>query len=151
MLGDGHPAGGDDHRGERRDVVGAGAVAAGADDVDRVFRRLHPQHARAHRRHRAGDFLDRLAAHPQRHQETADLRRRDIAREHGLEGVESLRAAEFGAGGDFGEKRLESFHSCGPSVRGGRVKGAPDRENCRGSSCRARWRCFRDGTARHAR
>ena len=42
MLGDRHAAGGGDDRGERRDVVAAGMVASGADDVDGALGRLDP-------------------------------------------------------------------------------------------------------------
>ena len=48
MLGDRHAAGGGDDRGQRRDIVGARGIAAGADDVDGVGRRLDPQHLAAH-------------------------------------------------------------------------------------------------------
>ena len=40
-------------------------VTAGADDVDRIVRRLNLQHLLAHRRDRAGDLRHLLAPHPQ--------------------------------------------------------------------------------------
>ena len=75
MLGDGHAAAGDDEGRERRDVVAARLVAAGADDVDGPLGRRDRQHAAAHGRDRADDLVERLAAHPQRHQEAAGLGR----------------------------------------------------------------------------
>ena len=65
VLGDRHAAGRDDQRGERRDIVGAGAVAAGAHDVDGAVGRRDAQHLGAHRGNRAGDFLDGFAANAQ--------------------------------------------------------------------------------------
>ena len=62
------PAGGGDDRRERRDIIGAGSVAARADDVDGARRRLDRRHGGAHRLRRADDLLDRLAAHPQPHE-----------------------------------------------------------------------------------
>ena len=75
VLGDLHAGAGRDQRRAGRDVVGAVAVAAGADDVDGVGRHLDAVHAGAQHLRGAGDLLDRLAAHAQRHQEGAHLRR----------------------------------------------------------------------------
>ena len=68
VLGDGHAGAGHNDRGAGGNVERARSVAAGADDVDRVGRRGYAQHLGAHRRDRAGDLIDRLAAHAQRHQ-----------------------------------------------------------------------------------
>ena len=70
------------------------------------------QHLRAHRRHRAGDLLDALAAHPQRHQEAAHLRGRHFARQHRVESRRGLGARQRRPGGDLGDQRLERFHGC---------------------------------------
>ena len=86
VLGHRHAAAGDDERRRGRDVEGAGAVAAGADGVDGARRRLDRQRLGAHGARGAGDLLDRLAAHAQRHQERAHLRRRRVARHHRVEG-----------------------------------------------------------------
>ena len=69
--------------------------------------RLDAQHLGAHGGDRAGDLVDGLAAHPQRHQEAAHLRRRRFARHHAVEGVRGFVAREHGAGRDLGDERLE--------------------------------------------
>ena len=79
MLGDRHAGAGDHEGRRRRDVDAVRAVAAGADDVDGAFGRFDPQHLLAHGGDRAGDLVDRLAAHAQRHQERADLAGRRFA------------------------------------------------------------------------
>ena len=111
VLGDRHAAAGDDDRGERRDVV---ASPNGRRRCRRCRWRpagaRHPGHAPAHRRDRADDLVERLAAHAQRHQEGAALRRRDLAREQVVEGGAGLLARQRGAGGDLGEIGLEAFH-----------------------------------------
>jgi hypothetical protein len=111
VLGDRGAAGGDDERGEGRDIVRAGIVAAGADDVDRVPRRLHTQHLGAHRFDGAGDLFDAFATCAQRHQEAAHLRRRHFARQHRVESRRRLGAIESRASCDFGYEGLEGFHS----------------------------------------
>ena len=61
-------------RRRRRDVEGAGAVAAGADDVDEwCARRRDGDHVLAHRLGEAGDLVGRLALRPQRDEEAGDL------------------------------------------------------------------------------
>ena len=62
---------------------------------------------RAHRRDRAGDLVDRLAPHPQRHQEAADLRRRRLARHDDVEGLLGLLARERAPVGGLADQRLE--------------------------------------------
>ena len=57
VLGDRHAAAGHDEGRGGRDIARAGGVAAGADDVDRAFRRVHRQHLAAHGRDGAGDFV----------------------------------------------------------------------------------------------
>jgi hypothetical protein len=59
--------------------------------VDRAVRRLHLDHALAQRLRAAGQFVDGFAAHPQPHEEAADLSRRGIAGHHDLERVARLR------------------------------------------------------------
>ena len=84
VLGDRHAAGGHDQRGAGGDVERAGAVAAGADDVDRALRGADAMHFARITRTAAAYLVHGLAAHAQRHQQAADLRRGRVARhEHG--------------------------------------------------------------------
>ena len=94
VLGDLEAGAGGDDRGRRRNVVGAGAIAAGSDDVDRVGGRVHPHHLFAHDFDGAGDFVDGFAAHPQPHEESADLGRGGLARHHDGEGRAGFLAGE---------------------------------------------------------
>ena len=82
MLGDREPRARRDEAGTGRDVIGALRVAAGADDVDRARRRRHRRHLGAHHARGAGQLLDRLAAHAQRHQEGAHLGGSGSSRRH---------------------------------------------------------------------
>ena len=107
VLGDRHAGARHDEGRAGRDVVGARRIAAGADHVDRVGRRRDAQHLLAHRGHRAGDLVDGLAAHAQRHQEAAHLRRRRLARHHAVEAARGLLARQRRAGRDLGDERLE--------------------------------------------
>ena len=111
MLGDGNTCAGDDQRRQRRDIVGAGAVAAGSDDVDRVGRRLDGQHACPHGADRADDLVHRLAAYPQRHQEAADLRRRCFTGHDDLEGGAGILAVERLARCGLGDEGLQIRHA----------------------------------------
>ena len=115
VLGDRHAGAGDDKRGAGRNVERAGGVAAGADHVDGVGRRLDAQHLRAHRGDGAGDLVDGLAAHAQRHQERAHLRRRRFARHHLFERGGGFLAAERGAGRDLADERPE-LHGHGAAL-----------------------------------
>ena len=72
--------------------------------------RLDPQHLAAHRRHRAGDFVDGFAAHAQRHQEPAHLRGRGLAGHHAVEGGGRFFTRQRRAGGDFSDDRFEVVH-----------------------------------------
>jgi hypothetical protein len=90
MLGDRHAGTGDDEGRQRRDVVGAAGIAAGADDVDGIGRRFDRQHLGAHRGDGADDLVDGFAADAQRHQEAADLRRRRLAGHQDVEGLAGL-------------------------------------------------------------
>ena len=110
VLGDRHAGARDDEGGAGRDVDRAGAVAAGADDVDGVGGRVDPQHLGAHRRDRAGDLVDGLAAHAQRHQQAAHLRGRGLAGHHAVEGGCRLLTRQRGAGRDFSDNRFEVVH-----------------------------------------
>ena len=107
VLGDGHAAAGKDEGRAGGDVDRASMIAAGADDVDRIRRRLHAQHVRAHHRNRAGDLVDGLATHPERHQEAADLRGRRLAGHHRREGGLGFGAGQAVAIGDLGEERFQ--------------------------------------------
>jgi hypothetical protein len=68
VLGDRHAGAGDDQRGAGRNVERARSVAAGADHVDGVGRRVDAHHLGAHRGDGAGNLVDGLAAHAQPHQ-----------------------------------------------------------------------------------
>ncbi len=96
-------------------VVGAGGIAPGADDVDGVRRRDDRRHLGAHGADRAGDLVRRLAAHPQRHQEAADLRGRRPARQQEVEGLRRLAAAE-GPRCGAADEGLELVHHALPQV-----------------------------------
>ena len=126
VLGDRHAAGGDDHRRERRDIVGAVAVAAGADDVDGTVGCGHPQHLPAHRRDGTGQLVHRLAAHAQPHQEGAHLRGGRLAGEQQVERGLGLGAGERAAGGDRGEDGLQRLAH--PTAAGSRRAGALARQ-----------------------
>lgn len=110
MLGDRYTGTRDNQRGQRRNVVGTGTVAAGADDVDRTVGRFHGQHACAHRADRTHDLVDRFAAHPKRHQKTADLRWRGGSGHDDLEGRARIFATQCLARCDFGDERLQITH-----------------------------------------
>ena len=126
VLGDRHAGARDDEGRAGRDVEGAGGIAAGADHVDRVRRRRHAQHLGAHGGDRAGDLVDGLAAHAQRHQQAAHLRGRRFARHHAVEGGGRLLARQRGAGRDLGDERLEIVGSWrAPQCRRVRRRAAP--------------------------
>ncbi len=110
MFRDGHAAGGDNQSGQCRDIVGAMAVAAGADDVDRVSGCFDPQHFCAHRGDRAGDLVDRFAAHAEPNEKCAHLRVRRLARQQHVEGSLRLGAAQALAGSDLGDEGFEGIH-----------------------------------------
>src|SRR5579863_9625596 len=110
MFGNGDTGARDDESGASRYVDRAGAVAAGADDVDRFGRRLDPQHLGAHRQHCTGDFLNGLAAHAKGHQQSPHLRGRSLAGHHSVEGGRGFLARERRAGRHFGDDRFEVVH-----------------------------------------
>ena len=107
VLGDRHAGARDDESGASRDIERAGGVAAGADHVDGVRRRLHAEHLGAHGGDRAGDLVDGFPAHAQAHQQRAHLRGRRFARHHAVEGAGRFRAGEARAGRDLGDERFE--------------------------------------------
>ena len=150
VLGDRNAAGGDDDRGERRDIVGAGTVAAGADDVDRVGGRCDAQHLGAHRGDCAGDLVDAFAAHPQRHQEAAHLRRRHFARQHGVEGGHRFRRVSAAPAATLAIRGLkDSMRADRSAPKAARVKrGGQVEEIAQDARVRARSRCSRGGTVR---
>lgn len=110
VFGDGNTGAGDDQRRQRRDIVGAAGVAAGADDVDRIGRSIDGQHFRAHRGDGADDLIDGFAAHAQRHQEATDLRGRRLARHQDVEGGSSLLTRQRLAACGLGQERLQIGH-----------------------------------------
>ena len=152
-----HPGAGDDEGGAGGDVERARGVAAGADHVDGVGGRHDAQHLAAHRRDRPGDLLDGLAAHPQSHQQAADLRWRHLAGHHALERLERRFAAQRRPGRHLPDQRLDLDHgvlSASGAAGGGRWRHSNPRRgrgSSSGSDDRARTRCFRGGTARRAR
>ncbi len=129
MLGDRNAAARDDERGEGGEVVGAGAVAAGADDVDGVRGRLDRRHGRPHGLRRADDLLDAFAAHPQAHQKGAELRRRRFAVEDQRKSRARLVAGQRRAGREHGEIGFEVGHALcvsAPSLSPPRKSGRGD-------------------------
>lgn len=60
VLRDARAGRGRDHAGARRDVHGSDAVAAGADDVDDVVRRVHGERLGAHARREARQLIGGL-------------------------------------------------------------------------------------------
>jgi len=95
---------------EAVEMLTMGAVAAGADDVDRACRRRDGQHLVAHGGDGAGNLLDRLAAHPKAHQKGADLARRRLAGHDDVEGRTRFREAQLLARGDLGDVALQVAH-----------------------------------------
>ena len=78
VFGDRDAAAGDDQRRRGRDVDRAGAVAAGADDVEHERQPVLDAHAAlAHRARRADDLVGRLALGGERGKERGRAHRRD--------------------------------------------------------------------------
>ena len=107
MLGDRHAGARDDQAPRRWRCCRCRSIAAGADHIDGVRGRFHPQHLRAHRGHRAGDLVDGLAAHAQRHQQPAHLRWRRLARHHQVEALAASSRLKRRAGRHLADERLE--------------------------------------------
>ncbi len=112
MLGDRHATPGDDEGAGGRDVEGAGGVAAGADDIDRAGRGVDRKRLPAHDAGRAGDLVDGLAAHPERHQQRADLGRRRIAAHDDVERRLGLAFGQLLAGRHLGQERPQIAGRC---------------------------------------
>ena len=110
MLGDRHAGGGDDEGRGGRNVDAVRIVAAGTDDVDGAGRRHDAQHLVAHGGDGAGNLVDRLAAHAQRHQEAADLPRRRVARHDDVEGVARFLEGKRGARRHLGDMGFQGGH-----------------------------------------
>ena len=111
MFGDGNARGGGDNRGQGGNIIGVGAVAAGAHDVDGVLRRLDPDHGGAHRLRRADQFLGGFAALAQRHQKGAELRRRRGALQNQRKSLPRPLARKTFAFGQRGENGFERAHA----------------------------------------
>src|SRR5262249_26258831 len=62
-----------------------------------------------------GDFIDRLAADPERHEEAADLGRRGIARHQHVEGGPGFVACQGLAAGRLGYEGFEICHAGAPA------------------------------------
>jgi hypothetical protein len=107
-----------DQRGAGRHIVGAGAVAAGADDIDRTGSHVHALHARAHHLRSARDFLHGLAAHAQRHQESAHLRAGGGAFGHQVECRADFTFSQCGAAGYLLDQLAQFLRRLGIHVRG---------------------------------
>ena len=73
VLGDRHAAARGDERCGSRDVECALGVAAGAAGIDGALGRVDAEGTGAHRLRAAGDLVDRLAPHAERHEEAAHL------------------------------------------------------------------------------
>ena len=110
MFRNGNAGTGDDEGSARRDIIRAGSVTAGTHHVDRVGGSFDREHFFAHRTHRAGDLVDGFAAHAQRHQQAAHLRRRGFAGHHAVEGPGGFVECERRAARDLGDQRLEIVH-----------------------------------------
>jgi hypothetical protein len=106
VLGNGNARGRNHDGGRGRDVPGADAVAAGADDVDGVSGRGDLQRALAHDGCACRDFLDGFAAHAQAHQESRDLGGGRLAGHDGFEGRAGRGGVERPA---LGEPRDDGF------------------------------------------
>jgi hypothetical protein len=121
VLGDRHAAAGDDELAGRRDVVGAGAVAAGPAGVDGAGRGFDGEHLGPHRAGRAGDLVDGFAANAQGHEQAADLARRRVARHDDSEGLLGLFAGQGLTAGCQPDEALEvlllAAHRLDPSCR----------------------------------
>ena len=81
-----------------RDVPGARGIAAGAAGVDRAGGRSMRVILARMARTAPVISLDGLAAHAQRHQEAAHLRRRGVAGHHDVESLLGLRRGQRLAG-----------------------------------------------------
>ena len=110
-LATGTPAAGGDNRRQCGNIIGVGAVAAGAHDVDGVLRRLDPDHGGAHRLRRADQFLGGFAALAQRHQKSAELRRRRRALQNQRKNLPRPLARQTFAFGQRGENGFERAHA----------------------------------------
>jgi hypothetical protein len=100
MLGNLHAAG-REHKGiGGGNIQRGGAIAAGAADVDRVFRNVDRDHPAAQGADRAGQLGHRFAARPQSHQQAADLHLRRLAVHDEAKGGFRLFLAQSLAGGE---------------------------------------------------
>ena len=70
--------------------IGAGLGSPGSHNINRTIRRVHAQHFSPHGGDRAGNFVHGLAAHPKRHQKTADLAGCCVARHHHVKRIGRL-------------------------------------------------------------
>jgi hypothetical protein len=98
-----YAGGRDDQRRSGRDIERAAAVAAGAAGVDRCVGCLYADHPLAHRPREAHQLVGGLAAHPQRNEEAAQLRRRGLPIHHGAHRLLGLRPRERPAVDHSGE------------------------------------------------
>ncbi len=114
MLGHLAAGGGNHETAGGGDVEGAGAVAAGADDVDHVLTlHVHFRRQFAHHLGGGGDLVDGLALHAQADEETADLRRRGGAGHDGVHHRAHLLARKVAALGHRADG-LWHFHGILP-------------------------------------
>ncbi len=131
VLGDRHAAAGDDEGYRGGDVQGAGGVAPGAADVDRIGGGDDRGHAAAHGSDRAAEFGDGFAAHPHRHEQAADLRGRGLAGHDDVEGDFGIGVGQGFPGGEAGQDgfQIVGHPGCGGSGgAGGGVGAAGDRQ-----------------------
>src|SRR5690606_18090032 len=110
VLDDRHSTRAGDDRSARGYVVHADAVATSANDIQGVVRSGDTGHLRPHGPYRSGDLVDSLAAHPERHQEAAHLRRCRLARHDDVECALGFGDVQRMAVGHLGDETLEFAH-----------------------------------------
>ena len=112
VFGDWHACACDDEGGGGGDVERTLAVTAGANDVHGPRRRLDRIAFGAHHACGGGVFIDRFAAHAQRHQEPAHLGRGGCAFKERGEGGLGLSPSQ-GAGGSDADQGFEDVAHAG--------------------------------------
>ena len=105
VLDHGRAGRGRNDRGHRRHVHGAEAVAAGADDVERVRVDRQREGVRENGIPESDDLVDGLAFRPQRDQERGELRWRRAAGHDLLHGPGGLGDRQVGSREQLGEHR----------------------------------------------
>ena len=141
VLGDRHAGGSRDNCRACRDIQGAGAIAPGAAGVQRPRRGLDAMHLGPHGAHRAHDLRHGLAAHAQRHQESADLGRGRIARHQDVESLLGLGLVEGAPAGGNSDQGLQIVHATAFTLWRWRVTGFTLWPARRRKLLKRRWPC----------